>query len=85
MTLKLDMQHLVNKYCQICPNDNPGLTLTYFIACNVGSENLFICSRSLDHTHICQVKNLKHFFLVTKRQMTLKLEYYQFLQMMTMG
>ena len=28
MTLKLDMQHHVHKYYQVCSNDNPGLTLT---------------------------------------------------------
>ena len=32
MTLKLGMQHLVLKYNQIYPNDDPGLTLTYFTA-----------------------------------------------------
>ena len=32
MTLKLGMQHRVFKYYQVCSNDDPGLTLTYFIA-----------------------------------------------------
>ena len=32
MTLKLDMQHWVLEYYQICSNDDPGLTLTYFTA-----------------------------------------------------
>ena len=32
MALKLGMQHLVLKYYQICPNDDPGLTVTYFTA-----------------------------------------------------
>ena len=32
MTLKLGMQHRVHKYYQVCPNDDPGLTLTYFTA-----------------------------------------------------
>ena len=35
MTLKLGMQHRVHKYyqvCQVCSNDDPGLTLTYFTA-----------------------------------------------------
>ena len=32
MTLKLDMQHRVLGYYQICSNDDPGLTLTYFTA-----------------------------------------------------
>ena len=26
------MQHRVLKYCQVCSNDDPGLTLTYFTA-----------------------------------------------------
>ena len=32
MTLKLDMQHGVLEYYQVCSNDAPGLTLTYFTA-----------------------------------------------------
>ena len=32
MTLKLGMQHRVLEYYQICSNDDPGLTLTYFTA-----------------------------------------------------
>ena len=32
MTLKLGMQHGVHKYYQVCPNDDPGLTLAYFRA-----------------------------------------------------
>ena len=32
MTLKLGMQHRVFEYYQICSNDDPGLTLTYFAA-----------------------------------------------------
>ena len=31
MTLKLCMQHWVLKYYQVYSNDDPGLTLTYFI------------------------------------------------------
>ena len=30
MTLKLRMQHWVLKYYQVCSNDDPELTLTYF-------------------------------------------------------
>ena len=30
MTLKLGMQHQVLEYYQVCSNDDPGLTLTYF-------------------------------------------------------
>ena len=32
MTLKLCMQHRVLEYYQVCSNDDPGLTLTYFTA-----------------------------------------------------
>ena len=32
MTLKLGMQHQVPKYYEVCSNDDPGLTLTYFAA-----------------------------------------------------
>ena len=30
MTLKLGMQHQVLEYYQVCSNDNPRLTMTYF-------------------------------------------------------
>ena len=30
MTLKLGMQHWLLEYYQVCSNDDPGLTLTYF-------------------------------------------------------
>ena len=32
MTLKLGMQHRVLEYYQVYSNDDPGLTLTYFMA-----------------------------------------------------
>ena len=32
MTLKLGMQHPVLEYYQVCSNDDPGLTMTYFTA-----------------------------------------------------
>ena len=32
MTLKLGMQHWVLEYYQVCSNDDPGLTMTYFTA-----------------------------------------------------
>ena len=32
MTFKLGMQHRVHKYYQMCSNDDPELTLTYFTA-----------------------------------------------------
>ena len=40
MTLKFGMQHRVFEYYQVCSNDDPGLTLTYFKArlCFVGTK-----------------------------------------------
>ena len=32
MTLKLGMHHWVREYCQVCSDDDAGLTLTYFTA-----------------------------------------------------
>ena len=32
MTLKVGMQQRVLKYYQVCSNDDPGLTLTYFMS-----------------------------------------------------
>ena len=32
MTLKLGLHHRVPEYCQVCSNDDPGLTLTHFTA-----------------------------------------------------
>ena len=32
MTLKLGMYHRVSEFYQVCSNDDPGLTLTYFTA-----------------------------------------------------
>ena len=32
MILKLGMQHRVLEYYQVCSNDDPGLTMTYFTA-----------------------------------------------------
>ena len=40
MTLKLGMQHWVLEYYQICSNDDPGLTVTYFTA----RSNLVPCA-----------------------------------------
>ena len=37
MTLKFSMHHQVLEYYQVCSNDDPGLTLTYFTA----RSNLF--------------------------------------------
>ena len=37
MTFNVGMQHRVLKYCQVCSNDDPGLTVTYFtVRSNLG-------------------------------------------------
>ena len=40
MTLKLGVQYLVLKYYQVCSNDDPRWTLTYFTA----RSNLVLCA-----------------------------------------
>ena len=42
MTLKVVMQHRVLEYYQICSNDDPGLTLTYFTARSNLVPNAFV-------------------------------------------
>ena len=42
MTLKFGMQHWVLKYYQVCSNDDPGLTLTYFFG-KVKFGPLYFC------------------------------------------
>ena len=42
MTLKVDMQHRVLEYYQVCSNDDPGLTLTYFIARSIFVPYAFV-------------------------------------------
>ena len=42
MTLKVDMQHRVLEYYQVCSNDDPGLTLTYFIARSIFVPSAFV-------------------------------------------
>ena len=41
MTLKICMQHRVLDYFQVCSNDDPELTLTYFTA--TISETIVVC------------------------------------------
>ena len=45
ITLKLGMYHRVRKYYQICTNDDPGLTLTYFMARSNLVPNAFVWER----------------------------------------
>ena len=42
MTLKLDMLHRVLEYYEVCSNDDPGLTLTYFTARSILVPYTFI-------------------------------------------
>ena len=42
MTLKLGMQCRMVKYYQICSNDDPGLTSTYFMAMSNLVPNAFV-------------------------------------------
>ena len=61
MTLKLGMHHRVLEYYQICSNDDPGLTLTYFMA----RSNLVPCAfiwekgKTIDFSEIIVVCDLK--------------------------
>ena len=42
MTLKVGMQHSVLEYYQVCSNNNPRLTLTYFTARSNLAPNAFV-------------------------------------------
>ena len=61
MALKLGMQHRVLKYYQVCSNDNPGLTLTYFTARSNLVPNAFICEKgkAMDFSETIVVYDLK--------------------------
>ena len=43
MTLNVGKQYRVLKYCQICSNDDPGLTLIYFFYGKVKFGPLCFC------------------------------------------
>ena len=43
MTLKVDMQHWVLEYYQVCSNNDSGLTLTYFMARSNFVPYAFVC------------------------------------------
>ena len=61
MTLKLGMQHWVLEYNQVCSNDDPGLTMTYFTA----RSNLVPCAfvwekgKTMDFSETIVVYDLK--------------------------
>ena len=61
MTLKLGMQHLVHEYYQICSNDDPGLTMTYFTARSNSVPYAFIWEKgkTIDFSETIIVYDLK--------------------------
>ena len=52
MTLKLSMQHWVLKYYEVCSNDNPGLTLTYFMARSTLVPYAFVWAMNFSETSV---------------------------------
>ena len=61
MTLKLGMQHRVHEYYQICLNDTPGLTLTYFTARSNLAPYAFVWikGKTMDFSETIAVYDLK--------------------------
>ena len=59
MTLKLGMQHRVLEYYQICSNDDPGLTLTYFTARSNLVPFVWEKGKIMDFSEIIVVYDLK--------------------------
>ena len=61
MTLKFGMQHRVRKNYQVCSNDNPGLTLTYFTARSnfVPYASVWEKGKTVDFSEIIVVYDLK--------------------------
>ena len=65
MTLKLGLQHRVLKYYQVCSNDDPGLTLTFFTARANLVPYAFVCEKgkTMDFSEtvvVCDVKVGRH-------------------------
>ena len=61
MTLKLGMQHRVLEYYQVCSNDDPELTMTYFYG-KVKFDPLCFCMRkgkTMDFSETIVVYDLK--------------------------
>ena len=59
MTLKLGMLHWMCKYYQICSNDDPGLTLTYFTARSNLVPYAFIWDKTMDFSETIVVYDVK--------------------------
>ena len=61
MTLKVGVQYQVLKYYQIYPNDDPGLTFTYFTAMSSLVHYAFVCEKgkTMDFSEtivVCDIK-----------------------------
>ena len=61
MTLKLGMRHWLLDYYQVCSNDDPGLTLTYFTAKSNLVPFVFVSENAQavdfqETTEACEVK-----------------------------
>ena len=61
MTLKLDMQHQVLEYYQICSNDDTGLTMTYFMASSILVPYAFVLEKgkTMDFSETIAVYDVK--------------------------
>ena len=61
MTMKVDMQQRVLEYYQICSNDDPGLTMTYFMARSKFVPYAFVWEegKTMDFSETIVVYNIK--------------------------
>ena len=61
MTLKVDMQHRVLEYYQVCSNDDSGLTLTYFMAKSIFFPFAFVLEegKTMDFSETIVVYDIK--------------------------
>ena len=59
MTLKVDIQHRVLEYYQVCSNDDPGLTLTYFTARSNSVPYAFVKDKTVDFSETIVVYVIK--------------------------
>ena len=61
MTLNIGMQHRVLSYYQVCSNNDPGLTLTYFTTRSNLVPHAFVWenSKTMDFSEILLVCDIK--------------------------
>ena len=59
MTLKLGMQHRVLEFYQVCSNDDPELTLTYFMANLVPNAFVWEKGKTMDFSETIVVYDVK--------------------------